>query len=258
MNRIKELLDNKRKDILTIYFTAGFPTLNATREIIYELDRCGADIIEIGIPFSDPMADGLVIQESDQTALKNGMSIERLFKQLKDIRDVTDKPLVLMGYFNPVLQYGVEKFCGVAKKCGIDGIIIPDLPLREYQAIYQPFFEANDLAICFLITPETTEERIRKIDEVNTGFIYLVTSPGVTGRQVEFGHAQTEALRRIQLLHLKSPVLAGFGISNNEGYKTVCKYVNGGIIGSGFINALNDDRQSISENIHQFIQSIQS
>ncbi|MDR3681225.1 MAG: tryptophan synthase subunit alpha [Flavipsychrobacter sp.] len=258
MNRIKELFNNKRRDILTIYFTAGFPTLNSTIEIIKELDNSEVDMIEIGIPFSDPMADGVIIQESNQAALKNGISIERLFLQLKDIRDVTHKPMVLMGYFNPIMQYGAEKFCSVARKCGVDGIIIPDLPLREYQAIYRPFFEANDLAICFLITPETTEERLRKIDEVNTGFIYLVTSPGVTGRQVQFGHAQTEALRKVQLLHLKNPVLAGFGISNNEGYKIVCKYVNGGIIGSGFISALNNGKQSISENIHQFIKSIKS
>ncbi len=256
MNRIKGLFRNKQTDILTIYFTAGYPAVDSTRHIIQELDKAGVDIIEIGMPFSDPMADGVTIQESNQTALQNGISIARLFEQLKDIRDVTDKPLVLMGYFNPVFQYGVKEFCSKARECGIDGVIIPDLPMREYKTIYQPFFEANDLGICFLITPETTEKRVREIDEINTGFIYLVTSPGVTGRQVQFKNNQVEALTRIEHLHLKNPVLAGFGISNNESYKTVCKYVNGGIIGSSFINALNNNTQNISDNIHQFVQSM--
>jgi len=256
MNRIHTLFRNKPRNILSIYFAAGYPQPDQTKNIIRELDSADVDMIEIGMPFSDPMADGTTIQEANQKALQNGISISQLFDQLKDIRELTNKPLIMMGYLNPIFKYGVEKFCYNAQKCGIDGLIIPDLPFREYQTNYKTIFEACHLSMCFLITPETSEERIRQIDSLSNGFIYLVTNSGVTGKQLQFDSRKVATLERIANLGLKTPVLAGFGISNRAGFNTVCKYTNGAIIGSGFIRALGDNPQDIPLNIHQFIKSI--
>ena len=256
MNRINSLFAKKNNKILSIYFTAGFPELNDTTQIISELSKSGVDLIEIGMPFSDPVADGVTIQNSNNKALNNGMSLTLLFEQLKTIRDQTDVPLVLMGYFNPIFQYGVDLFCKHASDCGIDGVIIPDLPPVEYVDKYKKIFEDNNLAICFLITPQTNESRIREIDKMSNGFIYLVTSSGVTGGQSKFSDNQLGSLDRVKQLSLKTPILAGFGISNKDGFDTVCKYVNGGIVGSSFIRAIDDNGNSLSNNIQQFIQSI--
>lgn len=256
MNRIEELFKAKGKNVLSVYFTAGFPELSSTRPIIQELARAGADLIEIGIPFSDPMADGVTIQESNQAALVEGFTIERLFEELKDVRKEASIPIVLMTYFNPVFKYGFDRFCQQANACGIDGLIIPDLPLSEYHRNYQDLFERYGLSICFLITSETDEQRIRAIDAATYGFIYLVTSPGVTGREVSFSDSQIAALKRIGSMQLKNPVLAGFGISNKEGFETVCRYVNGAIIGSSFIRSIAGREKELPTTIHQFIQSI--
>jgi len=256
MNRIEELFKANDKDVLSVYFTAGYPALSSTRTIVLELAKAGADLIEIGIPFSDPMADGVTIQDSNHAALAGGFTIEGLFEELKGIRKETSIPIVLMTYFNPVFKYGVERFCSQANACGIDGLIIPDLPHIEYQEHYSVLFQEMKLTMCFLITPDTSEDRIRTIDEVTNGFIYLVTSPGVTGREVSFSDNQLAALERIGSMQLKNPVLAGFGISDKEGFETVCRYVNGAIIGSSFIRTIANRKKDLTTTIHQFVQSI--
>lgn len=258
MNRIEQLFNHKRHDLLTIYFTAGFPALADTVPIIRALDHAGVDLVEIGIPFSDPMADGTTIQESNTRALDNGMSLGRLLEQLKEVRKHTQIPLLLMGYFNPIYKYGLAAFCADAQRCGVDGLIIPDLPLREYNTHYRELFERYGLSMCFLVTSGTSEERIREIDALPGGFIYFVSSPGVTGRQLAQDHLQADRLTRIAAMQLQKPVLAGFGISDRDAYEAVCRSFNGAIIGSSFIRALDNDAAPLVENISQFIQSIRS
>lgn len=238
MNRIQQLFDRKRENILSVYFTAGYPALDTTREIIGELQQQGADMIEIGIPFSDPMADGEVIQNAATQALRNGMSLHKLFAQLHDIRSEVDIPLILMGYLNPVMQYGFENFCRSCRETGIDGMIIPDLPFKDYLEKYKAIAEKYDLDVIMLVTPETSEERIRLIDENTGGFIYMVSSAATTGAQQSFDEAKQEYFHRIAAMNLRNPCLIGFGISNRETFDTACRNASGAIIGSQFVKLL--------------------
>ncbi len=236
-NRINQKLKENKK-LLSIYFTAGYPAINDTVQIIEDLERNGVDMIEIGLPFSDPLADGPTIQESSTSALKNGMHTELLLKQLKDIRKTVSIPLIIMGYFNPMLQYGVEAFCKKCSEIGIDGIIMPDLPLDVYQEEYEAIFKKYGLINIFLITPQTSNERIRQIDTASDGFIYMVSSASVTGSKSGFGATQTEYFKRIADMKLKNPQIVGFGIKDASTFQAATTYANGAIIGSAFIKHL--------------------
>ena len=239
MNRINQVFQNK-KDILSIYFTAGFPELDDTLIIIRELDKAKVDMIEIGLPFSDPLADGPTIQKSSEKALENGMTTDLLFGQLKNIRSITEIPIVIMGYFNPILQYGFEKFCKNCKKTGIDGLIIPDLPVDIYKKSYKTKLENFGLNMMFLITPQTSNDRIYSIDKLSKGFIYMVSSFGVTGAKDNFDKYQIDYFKRIKKMDLLNSLLIGFGISNNKTFKSACENSSGAIIGSAFINHLEN------------------
>ena len=238
MNRIKQLFAQKQKNILSIYFTAGYPHLNDTVTIIKELEKNGIDLIEIGIPFSDPLADGPVIQESGTCALRNGMNLKLLFEQLNDIRRDVRLPLILMGYLNPVMQFGFENFCRRCRETGIDGAIIPDLPFDDYIREYKPVADRYDLKIVLLITPETSEERIRLIDKHTDGFIYMVSSAATTCAQKSFDEQKLTYFQKIDALQLKNPRLIGFGISNRETLEAAWANAHGAIIGSKFISLL--------------------
>lgn len=251
-NRIKEKLKEDKK-LLSIYFTAGYPSLNDTVTIIKDLEKNGVDMIEIGLPFSDPLADGPTIQESSTIALKNGMTTSILFEQLKDIRKSVQIPLIIMGYFNPMMQYGIEAFCAKCQEIGIDGLIIPDLPVAEYHEHYQDTFEKYGLINVFLITPQTSEERIRFIDSVSNGFIYMVSSASTTGAKNTFGDIQEQYFERIQSLDLENPQIVGFGISNSETYTQATKTAKGAIIGSAFIKHLTNEG---TDTISAFIKKI--
>lgn len=254
MNRINQKLqENSQKKLLSIYFTAGYPQLNDTVSIIQDLEKSGVGMIEIGLPFSDPLADGPTIQASSTQALKNGMTTEVLFEQLKDIRKTVNIPLVIMGYFNPILQYGVEAFCKTCKDIGIDGLIIPDLPVDVYHDHYKDIFEKYDIINIFLITPQTSEERVRFIDSVSKGFIYMVSSASVTGGSSGFGDVQTEYFKRIAKMNLKSPQVIGFGISDHNSFMQATADATGAIIGSAFIKHLNSEGTG---KIQQFIGDI--
>jgi len=255
MNRIDNLFSKKTRNILSIYFTAGYPELDTTVSIIAELEKNGADLVEIGFPFSDPLADGPVIQRSSEIALSNGMNLKMLFHQLKDIRKNVNIPLILMGYFNPVIQFGVEDFCRQASEVGIDGIILPDLPIEIYRENYKQMFE--DYKLCFipLITPQTEIERIKKIDECASGFLYIVSSSSTTGTKTISGEKIQIFIERLNDLSLRNPMLIGFGIKDKASFQHVCKYANGGIIGTAFINALEREGM-MSENIKNFIKEI--
>lgn len=255
MNRLKQLFKNKKKDILNIYFTAGHPDLNDTEIIIQELAEAGADLIEVGMPYSDPLADGETIQQSSSVALKNGMHLDLLFSQLKNARAKTEVPLVLMGYFNQVLQYGVEHFIQQCKTVGIDGLILPDLPLFEYERDFKQIFEENDISISFLITPLTEEYRIRKIDELTTGFIYVVSTNATTGGLSKGNDAQVAYFNRIENMNLNNPRLIGFGISDHASFSNACQYANGAIIGSAFIRALEKEGE-LREVVRSFVENV--
>jgi tryptophan synthase alpha chain len=237
MNRIQSALEQDNK-LLSIYFTAGFPSLNDTVSILKQLEQAGVDMIELGLPFSDPLADGPTIQESSTQALRNGMTTDKLFEQLKDVRKHVSVPLIVMGYFNPMMQYGVERFCKRCQEVGIDGLIIPDLPVDVYHENYQKLFQQYGLLNMFLITPQTPEERIRFIDKVSEGFIYMVSSAATTGAQSSFGDVQTEYFKRIGAMKLNAKLLVGFGISNAETYQAAVANSKGAIIGSAFIKHL--------------------
>ena len=234
MNRINKVFE-KKKNLLSIYFTAGFPKINDTLKIIKELDKSQVDMIEIGLPFSDPLADGPTIQKSSEKALINGMTTNLLFDQLKDLRKISDVPVVIMGYFNPILQYGIERFCSNCRNVGIDGLIIPDLPADIYKKNYKNIFKKYKLNMMFLITPQTSNDRINLIDNLSKGFIYMVSSYSVTGARDSFDEYQIDYFKRIKKMKLSNPLLIGFGIGNNNTYKTACKYSSGAIIGSAFI-----------------------
>lgn len=254
MNRInKQLQENSTKKLLSIYFTAGYPNLNDTATIIQDLEKSGVEMIEIGLPFSDPLADGPTIQASSTQALKNGMTTETLFDQLKNIRDTVNIPLIIMGYFNPILQYGVEAFCKKCAETGIDGLIIPDLPVDVYNEQYKAIFEQYGIINVFLITPQTSDERIRFIDSISKGFIYMVSSASVTGSSSGFGDAQTDYFKRIANMNLSNPQIIGFGISDHKSFTQATQYARGAIIGSAFVKDLNTEGV---ENINSFISKI--
>lgn len=258
MNRLDKLFAAKDRDILNIYFTAGYPALTDTEEIILSLSAAGVDLIEVGMPYSDPMADGPTIQESGQIALKNGMTLPLLFEQLKNVRPKTDVPLVLMGYFNQLMQYGERKFFEKCREVGVDGLILPDLPLFEYENFYRDAIQENELNISFLITPQTTDERIRKIDELTKGFIYMVSNASITGAKKDISDAQIAYFERINAMHLEHPRLIGFGISNHETFSTACKYAHGAIIGSAYIKALKNGQGKISKTTFDFVNMIRN
>ena len=239
MNRINKVF-NKKKNLLSIYFTAGFPDINDTLKIIKELDKSQVDMIEIGLPFSDPLADGPTIQKSSEKALSNGMTTNLLFDQLKDLRKISDIPVVIMGYFNPILQYGIEKFCSNCKDVGIDGLIIPDLPADIFKKNYKIIFEKYKLNMMFLITPQTSNERINMIDDLSKGFIYMVSSYSVTGAKDSFDKYQIEYFKRIKKSNLSNPLLIGFGISNKKTFQAACQNSNGAIIGSAYIKYIEN------------------
>lgn len=254
MSRITELFKHKSSHILNVYCTAGFPELNSTLEVMKSLQQNGADLIELGMPYSDPLADGPVIQKSGSIALANGMTIAKLFEQLKDFRQHITIPVVLMGYLNPVLQYGFERFCADAAAVGIDGLIIPDLPIYEYEMQYGAIIKKYGLDFIFLVTPETSEERIRKLDSLSSGFLYAVSSSSITGTDKDFG-AVEKYLKNLQDMRLKNPVLVGFGIKDKNTFNMASKYANGAIIGSAFINALQNGN-TIEESTKKFLNSI--
>ena len=241
MNRIDNLFEKEKNGVLSVYFTAGFPQLNDTVPVIQSLEKNGVKLIEIGIPFSDPMADGPVIQSSGSKALKNGMSLSILFNQLSSVRDSVKIPLVLMGYLNPILQFGFDNFCAEAKRCGIDGVIIPDLPFEDYLENYKSIAEAQNLHIIMLITPETSEERIRLIDSHTGGFIYMVSAASVTGAKSSFSEDNLAYFRRVNAMQLKNPRMIGFGISNKSTFDAACNNASGAIIGSKFVTLLESE-----------------
>ena len=251
-NRIDEVFKNKNK-ILSIYFSAGHPNLEDTTIILKKLQSSGADMIEIGLPFSDPLADGPVIQKSSSKALRNGMTTEKLFNQLEGVRKEINIPLIIMGYFNPIMQYGVEKFCEKCKLIGIDGLIIPDLPVSVYKDDYKELFDKHGLYNMFLITPQTSVERINYIDKASKGFIYMVSSSGVTGVKGNFNEVQTKYFKRIKSMNLNTPTIIGFGISNQQTFNSASEYSSGAIIGSAFINFL--ETKGVVK-INEFIKSI--
>ncbi|WP_204346449.1 tryptophan synthase subunit alpha [Psychroserpens algicola] len=254
MNRINKKLQEDKK-LLSIYFSAGYPSLNDTVSIIQNLEKSGVDMIEIGLPFSDPLADGPTIQASSTQALKNGMTTEILFNQLKDIRKTVSIPLIIMGYFNPILQYGVEAFCKTCQEIGIDGLIIPDLPVDVYNEHYKAIFETYGLINVFLITPQTSVERINFIDSISNGFIYMVSSASVTGSSSGFGEIQTSYFKRIANMNLKNPQIIGFGISNHDTFSQATQYAKGAIIGSAFIkNLTQNGLASISKFVSQILR----
>ncbi|MBX0334747.1 tryptophan synthase subunit alpha [Pontibacter sp. HSC-14F20] len=255
INRIQQLFAQKPQGLLSVYFTAGFPNLEDTVPIILELEKNGVDLIEIGMPFSDPLADGPTIQQSSEVAIRNGMTIPTLFAQLQDIRQHTQIPLVLMGYLNPVMQYGVERFLQKASELGIDGLILPDLPLSDYVREYKEVFERYKLSNIFLITPQTPEQRIREIDTHTNGFIYMVSSASVTGSTTGQSVVNTTYFERVKEMGLRNPGVIGFGIHNQETFEQACHHASGAIIGSAFIKAIAKE-ESLSENISTFIQSI--
>ncbi len=256
-NHINKLFTQKKKEILSIYFTAGFPQLDDTATIIKSISDAGADLIEIGIPFSDSVVDGPTIQHSNQVALKNGMTLDLLLNQLEGIRESTDIPLIMMGYLNPIYQYGVERFCKRCKAIGIDGLIIPDLPVLEYERKYKAIFEDNDLHMMFLISPQTSSDRIKMIDGITDSFIYVVSSAATTGAKSEVSEEQVKYFDRINSLELKNPRLIGFGISNHETFSKACENANGAIIGSAFVSALKE-ADDIESAIKSFVGKIRN
>lgn len=254
MNRIDQTF-LKEKKLISIYFTAGYPNLNDTIPVIKKLQKAGVDIIEIGLPFSDPLADGPTIQESSSIALNNGMNSKKLFDQLKNVRKEIYIPLVIMGYFNPILQYGVERFCESLSKIGIDGLIIPDLPVDVYHDKYQNIFQRYNLYNIFLITPQTSEKRIKFIDKISKGFIYMVSNSSITGAKGSIENSQLNYFKKISSLNLKTPKLIGFGISNSETYNNAIMYSKGAIIGSAFIEFIKNEGVN---NIEKFIDKIKA
>lgn len=255
MNRIDQLFRDKSENILSIYFTAGFPALEDTRVIMRSLEEAGADIIEIGVPYSDPVADGPTIQESNKTALENGMSLKKLFAQLEDMRGEIKIPVILMGYLNPIYQYGMEAFCKKCQEIGVDGIIVPDLPMQQYLEEFKEMFDRYNLRNTFLISPQTSERRIREIDEHSDGFIYMVSSHSITGAKAGITDAQIGYFQSVRAMNLESPRLIGFGISDHDSFVKASTYSNGAIIGSAFIKVLQNTG-NMEENIKTYIRGI--
>ncbi|WP_293714731.1 tryptophan synthase subunit alpha [uncultured Parabacteroides sp.] len=255
MNRITNLFETKKNGILSVYFTAGYPQLNDTVTILKELEKKGINSVEVGIPFSDPMADGPVIQEAATQALRNGMSLHILFDQLKDVRKEVQIPIILMGYLNPIMQFGFEAFCKKCAEVGIDGVIIPDLPFADYMADYKETADRYDLKMIMLITPETSEERIRLIDEHTSGFIYMVSSAATTGAQQSFDDQKQAYFRRINGMNLQNPRLVGFGISNKATFEAASSNSSGAIIGSKFVQLLKSE-PTAAETIDKLLEAL--
>jgi tryptophan synthase alpha chain len=254
MNRINKLFQKKNKKILSIYFTAGYPRINDSVNIIKALDKNGVDMIEVGIPFSDPIADGPIIQNSSTIAIKNGMNMSLLFNQLKNIRSTTQIPIILMGYINPIIQFGYDKFVDKLIDCGIDGVILPDLPLLEYKKELKPFFDKNNISFISLISPNTSIERVKEIDKISDGFLYVVSSSSITGQNNLFDVNQIKYFNSLNNIFLKNPKIIGFGISDKKSFDMACNYSNGAIIGTKFINSL--DVLNLNKSIEKFINSI--
>jgi len=254
MNRLNQLFNIKKDNLLSIYYTAGYPALNTTLTIAEALERAGADFLEIGFPYSDPVADGPTIQHSSEKALENGMSLHVLFEQLKDLRRHVTVPVLLMGYINPIVQFGVEQFCKEAAKAGIDGIIVPDLPMYEYEKLYANYFSANNLSNIFLVTPQTSADRILKIDNLSNSFIYLLSSSSITGGNLDVSGNIEDYYKRVKAMQLKNPAIIGFGISNSTAFQKACQYARGAIVGSAFVKFLAED--NYLEKIPAFLKSI--
>jgi tryptophan synthase alpha chain len=254
-NRISELFNSNKKDLLSVYFCAGSPFLDKTADVIVSLERHGVNMIEIGLPFSDPMADGPVIQSAATKALRNGMSLKLLFSQLKEIRKTVKIPLIIMGYLNPIFQYGFENFCRSCNECGIDGCIIPDLPFDIYMKEFKSTAEKYNIKVIMLITPETEENRIRQIDENTSGFIYMVSSASTTGAQKDFNTAKRNYFKRIHDMHLKNGLMVGFGISNKSTFSAACEFARGGIIGSKFVSLL-EEQQNPDRAIERLMEAL--
>ena len=252
--KLQELFKQKNSKVLNVYCTAGYPQLNSTIEVIRALQENGADIIELGMPYSDPLADGPVIQQSSSIALANGMTIKKLFEQLKDLRKEISIPVVLMGYMNPVLQYGFEKFCADAAKAGIDGLILPDLPEHEFETEYDAIIKKHGLDFIFLVTPETSEERLKKLDKLSTGFLYAVSSSSTTGADKNMTDVKGY-LQKLKALGLKNPVLVGFGIKDRSTFEAACANANGAIIGTAYIKALAEPG-NVADLTRKFLESI--
>lgn len=254
MSRLQNLFAHKKNRVLNVYCTAGYPKLDSTIPVMQALEANGADIIELGMPYSDPLADGPVIQASGNIALANGMTIKLLFEQLKDLRKTVKVPVILMGYMNPVLQYGLEKFCADAAAVGVDGLILPDLPEFEFESAYGAIIKKYGLDFIFLVTPETSEERLKKLDALSTGFLYAVSSSATTGSEQDFS-AVEKYLHRLQDMHLQNPVLVGFGIKDKATFESAAKYSNGAIIGTAFIKAL-ENTNDIPQTVKQFLTGV--
>jgi tryptophan synthase alpha chain len=254
-NRIEKLFERKKKNILSVFYTAGFPRFDDTVSIAEQLHASGADIIEIGIPFSDPVADGPVIQESNTTSLANGMTLKKLLTQVRQIRAKVDLPILLMGYLNPVIQYGVDKFCADFADAGVDGVILPDMPVQVYLAEYQTVFEQHGLKNIFLVSPTTSDERIRSIDNASTGFIYAVSSSSTTGAKKDFSPAQEGYFKKLKDMKLGNPFLIGFGVSSRDTFSKACQFGSGAIVGSAFISLLKSS-QDIAADVPRFIKNL--
>lgn len=257
MNRIHYLFNTKQDRVLSIYFTAGFPKLEDTIPVMEAIQAGGADIIEIGIPYSDPIADGPTIQDSNMIALENGMSMKKLFDQLKGFRAKIHLPVVLMGYLNPIMQFGMEEFCKKCKEVGVDGLIVPDLPMQQYLDEYKSLFDSYGLVNTFLISPQTSEKRIREIDENTDGFIYMVSSHSITGAKADISEEQIAYFERVKAMNLKNPRLIGFGISDAQTFTTASQYSNGAIIGSAFIKTVKNS-QNLSQDIQDYLKSVKA
>ena len=258
MNKINNLFANRgEKKFLSLYFCAGAPTLDGTGDVIKTMQRRGIDFIEVGIPFSDPMADGPVIQDAATQALRNGMSVKLLFQQLKAIKDDVTSPLILMGYHNPIMQYGIEEFCQSCVDSGVSGVIIPDLPFKDYQEQIKPVADRYDLRVIMLITPETSEDRIRFIDQNTDGFIYMVSSAAITGAQKSFDEAKQEYFRRINAMNLRNPRMIGFGISNRQTLKAAQDNAAGAIIGSKFVTLLSESGGNADEALDKLFEALE-
>jgi tryptophan synthase alpha chain len=254
MNRLNQLFATKKDNLLSIYYTAGYPELNTTVDIAEALEKAGADFLEIGFPYSDPVADGPTIQHSSQQSLDKGMTLNVLFEQLKDLRKRVTIPILLMGYVNPIVQYGVERFCKQAAEVGVDGVIVPDLPMYEYETMYSSYFKDNNLSNIFLVTPQTSPDRIRKIDGLSNSFIYLLSSSSITGGNLDVSVGIEDYYKRVKAMQLKNPTIIGFGISDNVTFKKACEYANGAIVGSKFVKLL--DEENYLEKIPEFVKSI--
>jgi tryptophan synthase alpha chain len=254
MNRLNHLFATKKDNLLSIYYTAGYPAINTTVDIAEALEKAGADFLEIGFPYSDPVADGPTIQHSSQQALDNGMTLNVLFDQLKDLRKRVTIPILLMGYVNPIVQYGVERFCKKAAEVGVDGVIVPDLPMYEYETMYAKYFIDSSLSNIFLVTPQTSPDRIRKIDGLSNSFIYLLSSSSITGGSLNVSDSIEAYYSRVKAMQLNNPTIIGFGISDNATFKKACQYANGAIVGSKFVKLLGED--NYLDKIPAFVKSI--